>query len=181
MSLVSTGRGQQEVYTPKGGCVVTILRVAVLVFSFVNATHAQSAAALARKYATVTSYEVRPGVFMTPTVSPQGKVCKMTVERHHLHENVLDSDTVLSDELIHELIDELAPSAQRGKELTGIDLWFGSEDIIGSLAISRKTYENASVEIYGDTHEDGSSKNLTLVIFWKNSGCKATQNAARPR
>jgi len=129
----------------------------------------------------VTSYEVRPGVFMTPTVSAQGKVCRMNVERHHFHENVLDSDTVLSDELIQELIDELAPSAQRGKELTGIDAWFGSEDIIGSLTISRKSYENASVEIYGNTQQDGPSKNLILVIFWKNSGCKVTQNASRPR
>ena len=161
---------------------MTILRFAVLLFSFASTTHAQSAATLARKYAPVTSYEVRPGVFMTPTVSPAGKVCKMTIERHHLHGNVLDSDTALSDELVQALIDELAPAALRGKELTGIDAWFGSEDIIGSLAISRKTYENAAVEIYGNTLQDGSSKALTLVIFWKNSACRASKNAvARPR
>lgn len=159
---------------------MNILRAAVLVLSVLSATNAQSPSGFARKYPAVTSYEVRPGVFMTPTVSPNGKVCEMTVEKRHLNGNLLDSDGFLSDELVEDLINELAPLSQRGNELTGIDNWFGSVEIAGTLVISRKTYENAVVEIYGNYPPGGPIENQAFVIIWKNIGCKDSQPATKP-
>jgi hypothetical protein len=109
------------------------------------------------------------------------KVCEMTVEKRHLNGNVLDSDGFLSDELVEDLTNELAPLSQRGKELTGIDKWFGSVEIAGTLVISRKTYENAVVEIYGNNSPDGPIENQAFVIIWKNTGCKDSQPATKPR
>lgn len=159
---------------------MNILRAALLVLSVLSATNAQSPSGFARKYPAVTSYEVRPGVFMTPTVGPNGKVCEMTVEKRHLNGNVLDSDGFLSDQLVEDLIDELAPLSQRGKELTGIDNWFGSVEIAGTLVISRKTYENAVVEIYGNNPPHSPIENQAFVIIWKNSSCKDSQPATKP-
>jgi hypothetical protein len=105
----------------------------------------------------------------------------MAVEERHLNGNVLNSDGFLSDDLVKDLINELAPVNLRGKELTGIDNWFGSVEIAGTLAISRKTYENVEVEIYGNNPPDGPIENQAFVIIWKNSGCKASEVGGKPR
>jgi hypothetical protein len=158
-----------------------ILRVAILTFFATALTHAQSSAeAFAQRYPAVTFYEVRPGVFMTPTRGPQGQVCKMTVEKRRLNGNELDSDALLSDELIKALVDELAPEKQRGKELTDFKDWFDSI-LVGTLSISRTNYEHASVEVWGAVLQSGEIQNSTLVIIWKRDGCPPSKISKTPR
>jgi hypothetical protein len=147
-----------------------ILRALILIFFVVSTAHAQSAEAFAQKYPAATFYEVRPGVFMTPTLGSQGQVCKMTVEKRRLNGTDLDSEALLSDELIQTLVDELAPAKLRGKELTDFNNWFDSI-IVSSLSISRTNYENASVEVWGTVSQSGHIQNCTLVIIWKKDGC----------
>ncbi len=140
------------------------------IFLTILPAHAQSTEAFAPKYPAATFYEVRPGVFMTPTLGPQGQVCKITVEKRRLNGNYLDSDALLSDELIQSLVDELAPKKQRGKELTDFNHWFDSI-IVGTLSISRTNYEHASTEVWGAVPQSGPIQNSTLVIIWKKDGC----------
>jgi hypothetical protein len=152
-----------------------ILRLAVLMFFAAALTHAQSAESFAQKYRAATFYEVRPGVFMTSTRGPQDQVCKMTVEKRRLNGNDLDSDALLSDELIKTLVDELAPEKQRGKELTDFNDWFDSI-IAGTLSISRTNYEHASIEVWGTALQSGEIQNSSLVIIWKKDGCPLQKN-----
>jgi hypothetical protein len=60
---------------------------AFLVAGIVSIAWGQTSADLSAKYRPVTSYEVRPGVVMTPSYAADGQVCEMVLEKRQKSEN----------------------------------------------------------------------------------------------
>jgi hypothetical protein len=89
----------------------------------------------------VTSYEVRPGNLMTPKYSADGQVCQMSIERQRRRRRGVMFDSFMSDKLVKEIVDELAPRSERcGPRL-------GREDVFGVVRTGGMTtnmhgYEN---------------------------------------
>src|SRR5690348_4325962 len=73
----------------------------------------QTASDLSGKYPSVSAYEVRPGVLMTAKYASNGQACEMTLQRYY-SPNQTDADSTISAKLENELINELAPEAERG-------------------------------------------------------------------
>src|SRR5947207_13654526 len=74
----------------------------------------QTASDLNGKYPAVNAYEVRPGVLMTAKYAASGQVCEMTLQRYYSPSQP-DADTTIPAKLENQLIDELAPAAERGR------------------------------------------------------------------
>jgi hypothetical protein len=92
----------------------------LILFSLGIATPAlgQSAADFDAKYRRVTSYEVRPGVVMTPKYAPDGQVCEMVLEKRQKTETGIVFGFSFSEKEVKELVDALVPDSERGKNLT---------------------------------------------------------------
>ena len=83
------------------------------------ALKSQSVADLNAKYPVVTSYEVRPGILMTPKYSADGQVCQMSIERQRGTRSGVMLYSFMSDKLVKEIVDELAPRSERGEPRLG--------------------------------------------------------------
>lgn len=78
----------------------------------------QTSADLSTRYRQVISYLLRPTVIMTPRFAADGQVCEMAIERRQNTDTEIVIATSFSEEEVHELVDELAPEAERGRNLT---------------------------------------------------------------
>src|SRR5262249_46747483 len=73
----------------------------------------QTSEDLAAKYQVVAAYQVRPGILMTANYAEDGQVCEMVLERRYTPDQT-DADSTIPGKLEDQLIDELAPAAERG-------------------------------------------------------------------
>src|SRR2546426_4341056 len=78
----------------------------------------QTSADLNAKYRQVTSYEVRPGIVMTPKYAADGQVCEMVLEKRQKTATGVNFGVSISEKEVKELVDELVPEAERGRNLT---------------------------------------------------------------
>jgi len=127
----------------------------------------QSAADLRAKYPAVAAYEVRPGILMTPLFAADGQVCEMLVEQHVSNtkaKTTINFDSPLSKETLRNLVDELAPPSQRGKQLQGIDNWFGSVTIDGPFLVTRYEFEKVTIAV-NEIDRGSTSGGHTIVII----------------
>jgi len=95
----------------KGFVVLLTLGIAVVALG-------QTSADVSAKYRQVTSYELRPDVVMTPKYAADGPVCEMAPERRQKTETGIFFAACFSEEEVRQLVDELAPEAERGRNLT---------------------------------------------------------------
>lgn len=154
-----------------------------LLFAFVGVLTAfliplgQYASTFKTKYAVITSYEVRPGILMTPTFTPDGGVCRMVLEKRRTRitdEKVsIDTESYLSKAEVEELLTELVPVSERGKELMGFENWLGSVTLIGSYIATRYPYENVVIEVDGIAQESGSNSVIVVIAEWRNRRCSS--------
>jgi hypothetical protein len=133
----------------------------------------QTSADLGAKYRRVTSFEVRPGILMTPRYAVDGQVCEMVVERRHKIETGINFGDLLSKELVKELVDELVPEAERGKNLTEIL----NTSVDGGFITTEYTYENVLVRVYGITRPAPAGDRV-ITITWPKRTCSGGQNSA---
>jgi hypothetical protein len=77
-------------------------------------SQSQSSTELSTKYPVITSYEVRPGILMTPKYSADGQVCQMSIERQRATRSGVMMDSFMSAELVKTIVDELVPHSERG-------------------------------------------------------------------
>ena len=126
------------------------------------ALRSQSVADLNAKYPVVTSYEVRPGILMTPKYSADGQVCQMSIERQRGTRSGVMLDSFMSDKLVKEILDELAPRSERGKPRLGRE---GDAAIVttGGMTTSGHAYENIDFEVV-----DGPNRERVVLIAWNN-------------
>jgi hypothetical protein len=138
---------------------------------------AQTASDLAAKYgAAHSSYELRPGIFITVKFVGDGRVCEMSLEKRHLQSSgaVLVDETLMSQDEITPIIEELVPVKTRGKE-TELS---GHISIHGVGMTTTYDYENVSITYYRGVDGKRSGKRdivvrgiAAVVIQWKNRGC----------
>jgi hypothetical protein len=131
----------------------------------------QSSTELSTRYPVITSYEVRPGILMTPKYSADGQMCQMSIERQRATRSGIMMDSFISAELVKTIVDELVPHSERGPAL------HGSEDVVavittGLLNQSVHSYEKISYNVLS-----GPNRESVVVIKWKNRKCEADPQA----
>jgi hypothetical protein len=119
-----------------------------------------------KQYRAVHSYEIRPGVLISPSYSDEGRVCEIAIEKRHYSGKAVDVDAAMSSEEIELLFDELAPLEERGQlkfpdvvELTEEHGWFRMTTI---------PYKNVSLQMYGRVE---SKKYVAAIVKWDRQEC----------
>ena len=105
----------------------------ILIFLTVASADAQTIADFETKYGkSLQIYEVRPGVMATVKFDDNGQVCEMRVERYNATEKTIYLDTTFPEELLKELVNELAPAAKRGakSERSGDTVFIGGIEVV---------------------------------------------------
>ena len=150
----------------------------LLALAFAAPSRSQTAADLSSKYPVVTSYEVRPGILMTPKYTSDGQVCQMSFERRHATNSGLDLDSYISVKLVREIVDELAPPSVRGKSSGGQE-WAGWGIGLGpGNTEGGAEFENVSVIAAGTAEPHRGP--IIVLITWKNRTCKPEPNPMPP-
>jgi hypothetical protein len=154
-----------------------------LLFAFVGVLTAfstllgQYTSTFKTKYTVITSYEVRPGILMTPTFAPDGRVCRMVLEKMRTRVTdkkvSIDTESYLSKAEVQELLAELVPVSERGKQLTDFENWLGSVTLTGSYIVTRYLYQNVAIEVDGIAQESGSSSDIVVIIEWRDRQCSS--------
>ena len=96
------------------------------------------------KYKVLEVYEVRPDVLAMPRYSENGNLCEIDLQRHKFSSEEIALDSLLSQDEIEEVADDLLPASERGRRLS--DLSHTSWE--GQTAVTYEEFENISIEIY---------------------------------
>lgn len=147
---------------------MSIKLIVTLCFAIGIPACAQTSNGLAAKYPVVVGYEVRPGILMTARYAEDGNVCEMILEKRHYHtRDQIDLSSVIPKKLEDQLIDELAPPAERGQPTSR---WLDKDSYVaGGVTHTKRDFENVSVEMDGSVSEGDE----IVVIRWKNRACAA--------
>ena len=125
------------------------------------------------KYKAVEAYEVRPGILMFPTYTEDGQVCEIGLERHHYSPEIIRLDPNLSREDIDAIVDELAPTSERGpKSQNPLDDLM----LVAGPGMTRfEQYENVTVRIesavVAKSKKTTTVDQVAAVIIWKHRKC----------
>ena len=127
------------------------------------------------KYKAVEAYEIRPGILMMPKYAADGQVCEIGLERRRYSPESISLDGDIPDKDLDEIVDELAPPAERGPKVEGLLGW--SEDIDGGGMTTHRDYENVSVQIFSHVLDNARRNmkvetNVAVAIKWKNRKCE---------
>ena len=133
----------------------------------------QTSADLSVKYRQVTSYELRPDVLMTPKFAADGQVCQMVLEKRQKTDAGIVFGAAFSGAEIKELVDELVPGAERGRDLTTIL----NTTIDGGFITAEYTYDNVLIRVYGVTRPEPGGDRV-VVITWRKRTCGTAQPSA---
>jgi TonB family protein len=132
----------------------------------------QTSADLSTKYHQITSYELRPDVVMTPKYGADGQVCEMDIERRHKTDTGIIFGSSFSKKDVRELVDELVPAKERGKDLTE----FLNSTIDGGFITTEYSYENIVVTVRGITRPQ--PEDMVVVITWRKRTCSQGEQLA---
>src|SRR5271157_107410 len=136
-----------------------------------------------REYRAVESYEIRPGIIITPRYTANHEVCKISIQKSHYSNNTVYSDVTMSKTQILSMFDELVPREERGQSLStdspGVDTTEFDDYNFWKLF----RYENVFLEMHGrvptGTHEKKKWINMpderqeydVAVISWTKRQC----------
>jgi hypothetical protein len=117
----------------------------------------------------IAAFEVRAGIDVFPQFTSEGSVCQMVVEkREYLDSGNFDFDKTIPTALATQLVDELAPPSERGKQ----SKYLSPESYIGGGAsFIKQDYENVSVAMYGSSVDGKVSGARVIVITWPKRTC----------
>src|SRR5215471_1931155 len=120
------------------------------------AASGQTATDMSAKYPALSAYEVRPGILMTANYADDGQVCEITLQRYY-SPNQKDADSTIPAKLEDQLIDELAPEAERGPASNRMK-WNGFT--AGGVSHAERDFANVLVVIDGtySCSEEGGGK-----------------------
>jgi hypothetical protein len=149
-------------------------RAFIVLLTLVVAALGQTSPDLSAKYRQVTSYELRPTVMMTPKFAADGEVCEMVIERRQKTDTGIVFAASFSEEEVRQFMDELAPEAERGRNLTKVL----NTSISGGSIVTEYSYENLLVEVYGVTRPAPAGTKV-IVITWPKRACGEVRGAAR--
>ena len=142
------------------------LGVFVLVLGIAVATPGQTSADLGAKYRKITSYEVRPGIVMTPRYAQDGQVCEMIVEKRAKTDKDVIFGSSFAEKEWKDAVDELAPPSERGKDVTGLL----NTTVDGGFITADYTYEKVRIRVQGVTRPKPTPAVL-ITITWSKRTC----------
>jgi hypothetical protein len=143
-----------------------VIFILLLALGPVTGTYGQSASDLDTKYPRVVSYEIHPGILMTPKYAPDGQVCEMVLERRQMVGPDVVFGSSFSEKEVKKLVDELAPETERGKNMTE----FLNTTVDGGFLITEYNYENVLIRVYGVTRPE-PVRNTLIKIIWRKRSC----------
>jgi hypothetical protein len=133
----------------------------------------QTSTDLNAKYREITSYELRPDSIMTPKYATDGQVCEIAIERRQNTGAAIVFASPFSENEVSQFVDELAPEAERGRNLTRAL----NEDIDGDFITTTYTYENILVRVHGLTRPaPGGSR--VIIITWPKRTCSGGHDSS---
>jgi hypothetical protein len=133
----------------------------------------QTSADLSMKYHQVTSYELRPSIVMTPKYAADGQVCEMDIERRHKTDTEVYFGSSFSEKDVKELVDELVPQQERGKNLTEPL----NSVVDGGFNTTEYKYENILVSVRGITRPQ--PEDMVVIITWPKRLCSGTERSMK--
>jgi hypothetical protein len=146
----------------------------ILGLSFGAFSGSQTHAQLDLRYRVIRSYEIRPGIVMTPKYTIDGQVCEMELEPRHQTATGITFGQALSEHLVRELVQELVPISERGKEL---ESEFNTT-VQGSFTSTKYPYEKITVEVYG-TIRPSPNGDFVAIIKWYERSCAREEPSKR--
>lgn len=152
-----------------------LLLVALIIAMFGVSAFGQTFTDLQRKYGTPTNvFEVRPGVLMTVKYGDDGQASEMVIERRHTTDASINLNSALSEALVKELIDELAPIETRGKRIDKgyMDKWYLESNISGNLIETNRRFENFTITLIGNLSSSGQGSSTVVLIIKRNTSGK---------
>jgi hypothetical protein len=127
------------------------------------------------KYRKIEAYEIRLGIIMMPRYTADDEVCEIALEKLHYSPEVISVAPSLSREEIFQILDELVPSAERGKPSKNLtDNWI---NVGGHVMTTNMEFDNVSIKIYGATlpsrHKNETTVNeVVATVEWKQRVCR---------
>jgi len=128
------------------------------------------------KYKSVEAYEIRPGVLAMPRYAENGQLCEIGVERRAYSPGLIRINQSFSKKEIDQIVDELAPPDQRGREYKGI---MGDGGLMqGNSYTGGVVYENVTVLDYGGITNSQNVSHFSItgdVVFtirWTKRKCQ---------
>lgn len=147
--------------------------VVLLMLGIATIVWGQSSADLSAKYRQITSYELRPDVVMTPKYAADGQVCEMVLEKRQKTDTGMVFGVSFSEKEVKGLVDELAPEAERGRDLTKPL----NTTVDGGFITTEYNYENVHVRVYGITRPAPAGDRV-ITITWPKRTCSGGPNSA---
>jgi hypothetical protein len=129
------------------------------------------------KYKKVEAYEIRPGVLAMPKYGANGQVCEVGVVRQSYSPELIRIGESFSNQEIDQIVDDLAPSVERGKKAEG---FLADMVVVTGVVMTETTvYENITVHRYGavttppgETSGLKASRYVTIAVQWTNRNCR---------
>jgi hypothetical protein len=143
----------------------------LVILTGVVPSYSQTAAELSGKYPAILSYEIRPGILITPKYAADGQVCQISFERRHVTRSGVYLGSSISERLATEIAGELAPAAARGKALS-----IGATLTTGVTEQQVSDYENVSIN-FSSLVSRPDHGIVTGLILWKNRSCAAEKKS----
>jgi len=138
-----------------------------------------------REYRAVESYEIQPGIVITPFYSADQQVCEISIEKRHFSGSVVDLDTTMSKTQILSIFDELVTKEERGRSLStnppGVETTESDDYEFWKLY----RYENVFLEMHGKFPAEVKEKKrwtyiredrqeyVVAIISWNKRQCNA--------
>jgi len=122
------------------------------------------------QYHRIESYEIRPGILLTPVYASDGELCEVSIERRHYSKVRVDLDAEISREQIDLFFNELAPQQERGKGGLGLPAGTEVADTDGGVRATLIPYEKVSLEMRGKAE---SQNYVVAIITWNKRSCAA--------
>jgi hypothetical protein len=152
------------------------MRIAVIVLLAAVVSTAQTSSTLRQKYGQPTSethngrpmsetYNVRADIKVTVRYTKSGDVCEMFVAP--LSETTDGKPSLLKSQPLDEVIDELVPKEQRGKQLMDTFLNIACLPKNDCFGVERN-YQRLTIHVHGSTDAHPYAS-----IQWKNHTCAA--------
>jgi hypothetical protein len=127
---------------------------------------AQTSEDLSAKYRQIISYEVRPGIVMTPRYAEDGQVCEMIVEKRAKTDEGIIFGSSFSEKEWRDVVDELVAPSERGKDVTEML----NTTVDGGFISADYTYENVKIRVQGVTRPKPTPAVL-ITIRWSKRTC----------
>jgi hypothetical protein len=122
------------------------------------------------KYRAVESYEITPGILLTPVYAKNGEPCEISIEKRHRSGVTVEATPMIAKEQIRSLFDELVPQGERGNGSPGLPSGAEMTEVDGPVRTTQILYENVTLTMYG-TKE--SQNYAVAIITWNKRTCAA--------